>query len=355
MNTTSIHSEELIKRIDWILEAKEKWLNNANNLLQNAIHKTIALGFEKSDIYHAIKWISSELNRENIEKWCSLVEVVPEKQKFSKSLFLHAGNLPLVGFQDVIAAILSGTQYYGKLSKKEPYLLKSFLDIINEISTSLNLHYSTSLEAFENMNADRLIFSGSEQSTKDVLTRLKHLNALKESSKKLIRTAHFSIAVFNRNRSQDWEDLAESIFRYNGLGCRSVSIIISTEPLKIQNSCSLTDFSESWFLKQGRRIQSLTPTQLYYKAYYESVDIPVLVWGDKLIVETTPGRMIPGIIYWIKGNESERLQIISKYAYQIQTIYHTDAFSNEEPLYKAQFPDLNWKPDGEDLLNFLSE
>lgn len=343
------------QRIQHILLAKEIWLTQQQTELQEAIEKTIRLGFSRSDVHFALRWAQQHISHSELTSWVNKVTVAKNpKTEPPKVIFLHAGNLPLVGLQDVIAAILSGVKYYGKLSKKDPYLLQVFLDAYNSIEGVLQLRFSTTLVAFENIQADSLVFSGSDESVSEVQAEVLRLQIVKPNAATLIRTAHFSIVWFERDSSRDWQDLYEAIFRYNGAGCRSVAVIVSPNPLHIQSECRLADYSEWWQLKENQLHNQLSDNARYYKAYYDSVGIPTKIWGNKLLVETLPIRLLPDLVYWIQGGEAEIRNLQQRFGSQVQCVYATHPFSNDEPLYKAQNPDLFWKPDGIDTLHFLS-
>lgn len=339
---------EIKERIQAILAAKELWLFGSKEELNLAVKQTIDLGFEQTDVFHALNWVQDNVTQEKLEQWFKLNQVQAKNPK--KVLFFHAGNLPLVGIQDVIGAVLSGVLYFGKLSKKDPFLMSGFLNALIKVAPNLSITYSQNVEDFVDLSADALVFSGSESSSKQVLALAKAENMISENAKTLIRTAHFSIAVLGKFDEIEIYDAVESCLRYNGEGCRSTKIILA--PFSINDfGCEITDVVESWWIKTKRSEQNLNSTQLYYNAYYRSVGISMMNWQSQLVVETQPNRLVPGLVYWINSNEISLDELKLKYGNQIQSIYSTQ----EEDLMKAQNPDLNWKPDGKDLLTFLVE
>lgn len=335
------------ERIQAMLTAKERWLFGNKPELNSAIHQTINVGFEQTDVFHALNWVQDNLTQDKLEQWVKLNQIPSTSNK--NVLFFHAGNLPLVGFQDVIGAVLSGVNYFGKLSKKDPFLMSGFLNNLLEVAPSLSLQFSQNVEGFVDLKADALVFSGSEISSKQVLNLAKEKQMISDNAKTLIRTAHFSIAVLDEFAENEIYDVVESSLRYNGEGCRSTKIIMA--PFNLHDfGCEITDVVESWWIKTKRGEQNLNSAQRYYQAYYKSVEVSMMNWQSHLVVETIPNRQIPGLIYWIKSDERILDEIKLKYGNQIQSIYS----KQEEDLFKAQNPDLNWKPDGKDLLNFLS-
>jgi len=337
------------KRIQLILKALQKWLFEPESGIADQIENTVLLGFERSDIHHSLRWIKETCTEEYLRKWCFESAKKSEVVEQKTVIFLLSGNLPLVGFQDVIISILSGVKYNGKLSRKDPYLLAGFIDSFNSVSTTIQLRYSIDLHYFANFRADSLIFAGSKKGAEDVLNKSMELKCIHNQTKIYLRTSHFSLAYFNRYLDTDWMDLAESILRYNGAGCRSVAIIVSESELNF-SGCQLVDYAESWLLKNKQSESSIPEHLRYYEAYYKSVGIKTQFWNSTLIVENEPQRMIPGIVYWIKGDRVTLESILLRYKSDIQSVYGVGNYTDLEPLYKAQFPDLNWKADGIDLL-----
>lgn len=340
--------------IQQILEAKQRWLFQEKEVLDQQIRATIQAGFEKTDVFHALRWIHDSLTEENLTFWVEQQQTSP---KISKNvLFFHAGNLPLVGFQDVIAVLLSGHNYFGKLSRKDPFLLKGFLDVFNRIAPEKNIKYSTEVSDFTGIKADALVFSGSETGSQEVVQLCLEKELIRPDAKQLMRTAHFSMALMVDRSPETMKNLVESVLRYKGEGCRSVKIIVAPFDL-YDHSCEVTDYVESWWIQTKRSSEALSDGGNYFYAFYRAVEKPVMKWESKFVVQHTPSRLEPDAIYWIKGDDQTVLELKAKYGNQIQTVYSSKNHINltTEPLEKAQFPDLNWKPDGVDVLAWLNE
>ncbi|HBQ60977.1 MAG TPA: hypothetical protein DD671_15510, partial [Balneolaceae bacterium] len=186
-----------------ITQTLKNWLEPNNQALQEAIEKTVSEGlFSKQDIQHQLSVLRGNVENGEIQEWVNRAGLSDKKNaKGKKVLCLHAGNLPLVGFQTALGVILSGADYYGKLSRKDPYLLGSFLREIEQIGIEQEIQYTTDLHDFQNLNADHIVFAGSEASVPQVEQEVKKLGAAKEKAEYLIRTAKFSIAYL-----EDWNE-----------------------------------------------------------------------------------------------------------------------------------------------------
>lgn len=339
--------------IQQILEAKDYWLFKKKEDLDQQIHATIQAGFEKTDVFHALRWIHHTLNEKSLLNWVEQQQQL-SPQKAKNVLFFHAGNLPLVGFQDVIAVLLSGHNYFGKLSRKDPFLLKGFLDAFNRIAPEKSLKYSTEVSDFVGVKADALVFSGSETGSQEVVQLCLKKELIHPHAKQLLRSAHFSIALIDDHSPETMKNLVESVLRYNGEGCRSVKMIVAPFDL-YDHSCEVLDYVESWWIQTKRSPGALSEGGNLFYAFYRAIEKPILKWESKFVVQHTPTRLEPDAIYWIKGDVQTVLELKAKYGNQIQMVYNSKNYTNltTEPLEKAQFPDLNWKPDGVDTLAWL--
>src|SRR5690606_6287343 len=111
------------------------WITNSvESGLEKAIHGTLQNHFfPESDVQFAVNQLKRSVQNNEMVAWatkvCSHYHDTSDSALIDYSnrriLCLHAGNLPLVGFQDALAVLLSGAQYFGKISRKDPLLLPS--------------------------------------------------------------------------------------------------------------------------------------------------------------------------------------------------------------------------------------
>ncbi|HAW80491.1 MAG TPA: hypothetical protein DCX27_12750, partial [Balneola sp.] len=151
---------QMKSHISKVSQATRKWLQPYNQSLKKAIDKTVEEGlFSFEDIKFQIRTLKQKVDSGQIEEWAKRAELSEIKNSVEqKVLCLLAGNLPLVGFQDALGTILSGADYYGKLSKKDPYLLSGFLKMMDEAHLDNQIQYSTELADFKDLQADKVLF-----------------------------------------------------------------------------------------------------------------------------------------------------------------------------------------------------
>ncbi|WP_312900916.1 acyl-CoA reductase [Chryseobacterium taichungense] len=158
----------------------------------------------------ALRQWADLLTEQNINKWLKEYSI----SKTSKRVgLILAGNIPLVGFHDVISVVLSNHIPVIKLSSKDRYMIPFLLKKWNEFSGG-NVRYEF-VERLENFDA--VIATGSNNTARYLEYYFKnHLH--------IIRKNRTSVAVLKGDETEEeLKLLAEDIFRYFGLGCRNVT------------------------------------------------------------------------------------------------------------------------------------
>jgi hypothetical protein len=156
----------------------------------------------------------------NLKTWLSRYEISTTSKRVGLIL---AGNIPMVGFHDVISVILSNHIPIIKLSSKDKQLLPFLLGKWKEFSEG-NVEYEF-VERLQNFDA--VIATGSNNTAR-------YLEYYFKKTMSLIRKNRTSVAVLNGDETpEELELLAEDIFRYYGLGCRNVTRLFIPEQFKI--------------------------------------------------------------------------------------------------------------------------
>lgn len=167
----------------------------------------------------AIKAIADMLNKKDLEQWMVAYSSLPSKletntqQMYSVGLIL-AGNIPMVGFHDILCVLASGNKALIKLSSQDQKLIPFILGKLLEIEPGFNqqFEYIERLKDF-----DAVIATGSNNTSR-------YFEYYFKSVPHIIRKNRNSIAVLSGQESPDeLKALGHDIFDYFGLGCRNVS------------------------------------------------------------------------------------------------------------------------------------
>lgn len=159
---------------------------------------------------------ADNLTEERIKAWVSPYPTASQPKRIGLIL---AGNIPLVGFHDVICVLLSGHIPLIKLSSKDqivlPFLLKKWNDFSEQ---NLEFHLVEKLE-----NHDAVIATGSNNTAQ-------YLEYYFRDVPNIIRKNRTSIGILSGNETdEELKNLAQDIFQYFGLGCRNVTRLFIPE------------------------------------------------------------------------------------------------------------------------------
>ena len=168
----------------------------------------------------ALKQWADLLTEHNLNQWLSQYKTPLLSKRVGLIL---AGNIPMVGFHDVISVVLSNHIPVIKLSSKDKRLLPFLLKKWNELSDG-NVPYEI-VEKLENFDA--VIATGSNNTAR-------YLEYYFKESLSIIRKNRTSVAVLKGDETDgELQLLAEDIFRYYGLGCRNVTRMFIPEDFVI--------------------------------------------------------------------------------------------------------------------------
>lgn len=340
------------KRAELISEIVNLWLDDDSGLLEAAVEKTAKEGlFQRGDIIFALNHVRESVNKEALLDWVHKSVSGSNCAQGKDVLCLHAGNLPLVGFQDILAVLLSGNRYLGKLSRKDPYLPASFLQTAQKILKEEKIYWSVNLHEIPLEKADIVLFSGSEKSVPNVLDALNELGWLHPNTKKVIRTAHASVAWFEP-KAGSWDTLTEAIFRYDGKGCRSVACVFtSAEPAMILQKIAESAAS---YLEENPPENKTLPALDFRGAYNFAIQKDFIRIGNLLLEAGDPELKKDGVVTVTKATIEEMKAFRQNSGHAIQSMYSNVDVPDCEQLSEAQRPPISWKPDGKDVLRILT-
>ncbi len=171
--------------------------------------------FTEDNVTRAFSGISYMLSRVKLDQWLSKYpKLNPEVPKIVG--IIMAGNIPLVGFHDLLCVLLSGHFAAIKTSSQDSFLIQLVINWLEEIEP----RFKKNLEIRERLNEiDALIATGSDNTAR-------YFEYYFKNHPKIIRKNRTSIAVLDGSETEDQlKALGNDIFWYFGLGCRNVSKI----------------------------------------------------------------------------------------------------------------------------------
>ncbi|AWW31995.1 acyl-CoA reductase [Echinicola strongylocentroti] len=169
--------------------------------------------FTSDQVRFALQGLSAMLEEEKVNAWLGRYE--PKEVGIPKRVgVLMAGNIPAVGFHDLMMVLVSGHIAHVKLSSSDQVLIKWLVNELVDIAPSLGERV-----VFEEMlkAKDAYIATGSDNSAR-------YFDYYFGKYPSIIRKNRTSVAVLDgRETEKDFQELAKDIFQYFGLGCRNVS------------------------------------------------------------------------------------------------------------------------------------
>jgi hypothetical protein len=172
--------------------------------------------FTPQSVLQAVTAIGKMLNEADLENWLSKYNLANEAANKKVGLIL-AGNIPLVGFHDVLCVLASGNHALIKASSQDARLIKVILQKLVDIYPGFAEQFSF-VERLADFDA--IIATGSNNSSR-------YFDYYFGKVPNIIRKNRNSIALITGDETaEQLFSLGHDIFDYYGLGCRNVSKIL---------------------------------------------------------------------------------------------------------------------------------
>ncbi len=197
-----IFTEELNRNTAEAFNVQINQATNANNW------------FTTENIKYALSVWGDLLTENNLKKWTANYSFATDRTK--TVAVIMAGNIPLVGFHDFLSVLMAGHQIEIKQSSNDQHLLP----LISQYLISTNPQFKNLIEFKKDKtinNYDAAIATGSNNTAR-------YFEHYFKRKPHIIRKNRNGVAVLTGNETEtELKQLGEDIFRYFGLGCRSVS------------------------------------------------------------------------------------------------------------------------------------
>ncbi len=295
--------------------------------------------FTPENIEFGLKSIGQMLEKDALEQW---FDVYGSPSGEVKVGLILAGNIPMVGFHDLMCVLASGHHALVKLSSKDSVLMKYLINSISHISPQIGKNIEIR-ELLKDMDA--VIATGSDNSARYFETYFgKYPN--------VIRKNRTSAAVIRGNETtSDLELLGKDIFTYFGLGCRNVS------KLYVPKDYNFTPFFES--------IEGFSSVAHHHK-YSNNYDFNKSVYlvnkeshldNGFLLLKPSEELVSPvSVVYFETYKDQEHLsRLLEQQAPKLQCIVEAapESASGHIPFGHAQQPGLSDYADKVDTMKFL--
>ena len=175
--------------------------------------------FTKNNVRFSLQQWQLALTEDNLSAWLKNYNI---NTKAPKTIgLILAGNVPLVGFHDVLSVLVTGHNVLIKYSSNDQRLLPLLLEKLKAINSKYNERIKTAKDQLKGFDA--VIATGSNNTSR-------YFNYYFKNVPSIIRKNRHSVAILTGEESPEQiQLLANDIFRYYGLGCRNVSKLLVPE------------------------------------------------------------------------------------------------------------------------------
>lgn len=339
----NIHNLTTNKRIDAFAALGEYILNDTasiTSLINEASRHNS--WFTSENIKSSLLALANNLSTEKLTQWLDPYPTINIPTKKTVGLVL-AGNIPLVGFHDILAVLIAGFNVQIKLSSDDriliPHLLNKLLAF--EAGFEKSIKYTERLKDF-----DLIIATGSNNTARYFEYYFKQVPHI-------IRKNRNSIAIIHGDeKPEELKPLGHDLFDYFGLGCRNVSKIYFPKNYAIRT-----------FFEAIEPFISVIDHHKYHNNYDYNKSI-YLVNGDKhydngfLLLKEDERIASPLAVAYYQTYDTLDALInqLNEQEDHIQCIVSNKAIKTKIPLFPlghSQRPALNDYADGINTIAFL--
>ena len=273
------------------------------------------------------------LEKENLRKWIRHYQLDDNIQPKNVGIVM-AGNIPMVGFHDFLAAFISGHHQTIKLSSKDEVLLPHLIEKMTEWDGRMSEHITIAPML---KGCDAYIATGSNNSSR-------YFDYYFGKYPNIIRKNRTSVAILDgKETTTELEKLSDDIHSFFGLGCRNVTSIFVPEAydfVPLLNSFHRYKYFADHHKYKNNYDYNLS-IQIMNNRFYMTNESTLLVENDSLF---SPISQLNYRFYKVSG-DPEKLLAANE---SVQCIAGKDM-----PYGDAQQPGLMDYADGVDTIQFL--
>lgn len=284
----------------------------------------------------AVNNIANEfLQKDKLNEWLQDYPVKKDKQSAKTVGIVMAGNIPLVGFHDLLCVFVSGHHAVIKLSSKDEVLIKHLVQQMCNWNADVGQHISFA----ENLkNCDAYIATGSNNSGR-------YFEYYFGRYPNIIRRNRTSVSLLDGiETTAELEQLADDIQLYFGLGCRNVTklyVPADYDFVPLLNALKKYDYFMDFHKYKHNFDYHLTLLLMNSKYYMTNESI--------ILTEHTSIFSPVSQVHYEFYNTPEIIAEKIKESNDVQCIVGHGFV----PFGSAQLPSLNDYADGADTMQFL--
>lgn len=320
------------------LPVNEKYFDEFESQVNRAIHYNG--WFTKDNVLFAFEEWAALLTTENLSKW---VMKYPKEINTPKVIgLIMAGNIPLVGFHDFLTVLISGHKVIAKLSSNDKQFFPMIASFLKDVEPEFEGKIKFTNDKLDGFEA--VIATGSNNTAR-------YFNHYFKGYPSIIRQNRNSVAAITGDETEDeLKSLGEDIFRYFGLGCRSVSKLFVPRNYDFDNIFkAIYDFKD--LLNHAKYANNYD----YNKAVYLMSEFQLVENGFFMLKEDPSyGSPIATMFYEYYDDAEKLKQSLVLNTDKIQCVVGNNNWIDGEVKFgESQHPSLWEYADGVDTMTFL--
>lgn len=291
--------------------------------------------FTQANVRKQLSELGEALQREHLEAWTSRYAIPDEGRRHTA--LITAGNIPLVGFHDMLCVLMAGHHLYVKVSSDDAKLTDGMLRLLQLLDDPLAARAHLVTEKLERFEA--VIATGSNNTNR-------YFEYYFKDKPNLLRKNRTSVAVLEGDEDEnELSLLGTDVFQYFGLGCRNVGKVF------VPNDFDLDRLFRAFYTHHDIIHHNKYANNYdYHKAIFLMNGEKIWDNGFLLIKEDYSLHSPLGVLFVQRYNErSEVDDILNQITDELQCIVGRSYL----PFGKSQSPMLDDYADGIDTMAFL--
>lgn len=293
--------------------------------------------FTPSNVKLALEAFAGELSYSQLNHWVSMYPDLGIPKTPKKVAVVMAGNIPMVGFHDMLSILISGNIAIAKTSSKDDLIIREIASVLVEIEPEFRYLITFTDESLKDFDA--VIATGSDNSSR-------YFEYYFSKFHSLIRKNRTGIAFLSGNETlKQLENLGSDVFSYFGLGCRNVT------KLYLPEGFTFDKLQVAW-----SGFANIVDNTKYRNNYEHNKAVslvnrePFHDLGFVLLKENQSLFSPVGVINYELITHASFSDVVNQQADKIQVIVSKEKYTN---FGEAQKPRLWDYSDGIDTIDFL--
>jgi hypothetical protein len=299
--------------------------------------------FTPENVVHALTSIRRQIDDvDALGQWLKQYPISSDSKNVGLIL---AGNIPAVGWNDILCTLLSGHNSLIKYSEKDNVIIPFLIKKLISYEPLLESRFQT-VERLKDFDA--VIATGSNNTSKYFEQYFGH-------KPHIIRKNRNGIAILDGTETkEDFVNLGKDIFTYFGLGCRNVSKVYVPRGYDFHSLLETLHDHYKELANHNKYVNNVEYNIALYllnKVSYQNNGCLIILEDSRFI------SRIASLHYEYYDNDEALIQHLEHHKDQIQCIVGNQRFTNIETFAfgMAQHPGLQNYADGVDTMDFLAK